>query len=279
MTASPPPGTDQVGPLLGRAVADLSRSQPLEAGARRRLVGDLGVAMASSAKAAGAGAVASGRWLTDVVTDAVPYLPIRDAATLRTHHGPDRTDEQIADALVRNASRATAAVGAVGGGLTAFGHFGPASVVAWPIQLAAETALMSLIEVKLVAELHEIYGVGVPGSSKQRAAAYLLAWATRRGIDPTRPASAPAALGLSTRRVAALGLRRRSGKALWSVLPLFLGAAIGAQANHRETRRMAESVRVDLRQRRPLTGSLTSKAIQGLLARGGDRTADPPSTS
>jgi hypothetical protein len=264
VTDSPQQPADGVGPLLGRLVGDLSRSAPLDAADRRTLLRELGSALTASAKHAGAGAVASGRWLADVVTEALPYLPLREEATLRGHH-PGRSTEEVADALVRNAARATGAVGALGGGISVM--HGPASLITVPVQLAAETALMSLIEVKLVGELHEVYGVGVSGSAKQRAAAYLVAWANRRGIDPTRPGSAPAVLGVSTRRIAALGLRRRAGRSFWSLLPLFLGAAMGAQANHRETRRLAESVRADLRNRRPLTGSLAGKAIQSLLSR------------
>ena len=39
------------------------------------------------------------------------------------------------------------------------------------------------IEVKLVAELHEVYGMGASGTPTERARAYLASWATRRGVS------------------------------------------------------------------------------------------------
>ena len=49
--------------------------------------------------------MASGRLLGQVLMDAAPHLPLRDRATLEAHHG--LSGEPLADALVRNAVRAT----------------------------------------------------------------------------------------------------------------------------------------------------------------------------
>ena len=38
--------------------------------------------------------------------------------------------------------------------------------------------------IKLIAELHEVYGAAVPGNPRTKAQAYLIAWTERRGIDP-----------------------------------------------------------------------------------------------
>src|ERR671922_98031 len=51
-------------------------------------------------------------------------------------------------------------------------------------QLAGETLVVAAIEVKLIAELHEVYGVRVEGSGTARGAAFLTSWARQRGINP-----------------------------------------------------------------------------------------------
>ena len=40
------------------------------------------------------------------------------------------------------------------------------------------------IDIKLLAELHEVYGVPATGPLRGRAMAYVVAWSERRGIDP-----------------------------------------------------------------------------------------------
>src|SRR5688572_25428981 len=58
---------------------------------------------------------AAARWMSDAVLEVAPHLPIRDLETLRQHY--DGLDgEQLAQRLVRNASRVTAGIGAAGGG-------------------------------------------------------------------------------------------------------------------------------------------------------------------
>ena len=58
------------------------------------------------------------RWMADTVADVAPHMPVRDLDTLRRHF-PGLDDEELADRLVRNAARATAGVGAAGGGVAA----------------------------------------------------------------------------------------------------------------------------------------------------------------
>ena len=183
---------------VGRLVAQLAAGHtgeaaggaPLDPTLRSKLAADLSRALAASAKTAGTAAVASGRWLGQVLIDVAPHLPLRDRATLEAHHG--LSGEPLADALVRNAVRATTTVGAAGGSMAALHFFLPLSMALIPLELAAETLLVAAIEVKLVAELHEVYGVGVGGTHAQRGAAYTAAWSNRRGVDLARPASAVA---------------------------------------------------------------------------------------
>ena len=251
----------------GRGGADaselLSRIS-VEDEARARLLGQLTVALAASASRAGSGAVASGRWLADVVVDAAPRIPVRDLGTLRQHH-KGLEGEPLADALVRNAVMATAAVGVAGGAVTAVKWTVPVTLVTIPLQLAVETAAVAAIEIKLVAELHEVYGVGVGGTGTQRGAAYALSWANRRGVNPLEPATMTLALGVVARQRVQRRLVGRAGRGIGTLAPLMLGAAYGAVSNRKQTIALSDSLRADLRRNRPLVGGLTGLAMSHLL--------------
>jgi hypothetical protein len=195
------------------------------------------------ASTAGHGVSSGMSWLTQQVVAMGPRLRIRDQATLRKQF-PGQTDDEIAQRLIGRASRAAAAVGGATGAWAAL----PA-LPAFPAEVAAETLAVVGIEVKLIAELHEVYGMGAPGSAAERARAYIGSWASRRGIYQVDGgllliAGSPLARQL-TRRLA--GRVRRSTFAL---APLFTGALAGVLLNQRETRRLGLQIRDDLRQRR-----------------------------
>lgn len=225
-----------------------------------RSLRQLSVALAGSARTAGTAAVASGRWLTDVVVDAAPHIPVRDLATLTAHHR-GLTGEQLADALVRQAMISTSGVGVAGGALTAMQWTVPATLLAIPIQLAVETAAIAAIEIKLVAELHEVYGVAVSGTTTQRGAAYAISWAGRRGINPLDPSTMSAAVGAVARSRVQRRLVARAGRGIGTLAPLMAGAAYGAVSNRRQTRALAGALRADLRRGRPLVGGLSGRAM------------------
>ncbi len=258
---------DEVGRLVAQLTAghtgEAAGGAPLDPTLRSKLAADLSRALAASAKTAGTAAVASGRWLGQVLIDIAPHLPLRDRATLEAHHG--LSGEPLADALVRNAVRATTTVGAAGGSMAALHFLLPLSMALIPLELAAETLLVAAIEVKLVAELHEVYGVGVGGTHAQRGAAYTAAWSNRRGVDLARPASAVAILSSAGRRGVTSAMARRTRRSVWTVFPLFVGAVLAAGANRRETQRIADTIRIDLRRRRPLTGGITGRVVRGVL--------------
>lgn len=195
------------------------------------------------ASSAGHGVTTGMGWLTQQVVAMGPRLRIRDQATLRKQF-PGQTDDEIAQRLIQRASRAAATVGGTTGAWAAL----PALPV-FPAEVAAETLAVVGIEVKLIAELHEVYGMGASGSATEQARAYIGSWASRRGIYQVDGgllliAGSPLARQL-TRRLA--GRVRRSTFAL---APLFTGALAGALLNQRETRRLGLQIRDDLRQRR-----------------------------
>ena len=195
------------------------------------------------AGSAGRGVTSGLNWLTAQVVAMGPRLRIRDQATLRAQF-PGQTDDEIAQRLIDRAARAAAAVGGTTGAWAAL----PA-LPAFPAEVAAETLAVVGIEVKLVAELHEVYGMGAQGSGPERARAYIGSWASRRGIYQVDGgllliAGSPLAKQL-TRRLA-LRVRRST----FALAPLFTGAVAGAVLNRRETRRLGREIRDDLRQRR-----------------------------
>jgi hypothetical protein len=233
---------------LGETVAALTRDD-LEQVQRRRLLGRL----VGQVRARGVGDLFKPRaaigWMTDVVSDVAPRIPIRDRETLRRHFG-GLDGEALADRLVRNAARATAGIGAAGGGVAAVEWTVPPTLLSAPVLLAAETVAVIAIELKLIGELHEVYGVPPSGGGAQRAVSLIRSWASQRGIDPTVPGvGVGAVLGTAARRELRDTLLRRVGRNLTTLGPFLTGAAAAGYLNRRATRKLGERVRDDLRKR------------------------------
>jgi hypothetical protein len=197
---------------------------------------------------AGRGVRSGIRRLTAEVIAMAPRLPVRDQAALRAQF-PGRSPEDVADALIEGASRASAAVGAT---------IGVWSVLpiapAFPAEIVTETLTLVGIEIKLVAELHEVYGMRPAGDFASRMTAYVGAWARRRGV-----ALAPGGGGVALAIGSPLGrqlqrrLAVRATRSAISLGPLLTGAAAGALINRRETRRLGNDVREHLRRSSPAT--------------------------
>jgi len=173
--------------------------------------------------------------------ETAPRIPIRDLATLRRQF-PGLGPDEIADRLIAAAVKATMTVGA-GVGAAAMMPVPPAM----PTELATETLGVAAVEYKLIAELHEVYGLRVPGTTRERAGAYLWSWTEQRGIDVLKPSTVSVALGTSMKRQLRQRLLRRSLRNIPSLAPFMVGATVGALLNRRDTRKLAEHVRGDLR--------------------------------
>ena len=91
-----------------------------------------------------------------------PKIPIRSLATLQAQY-PGLDTEQLADSLIVGAARASAGVGAAVG-VAAAVPFIPTA----PVELGVETMALVAIELKLIAELHEVYGM--PAPARRRSA-------------------------------------------------------------------------------------------------------------
>lgn len=239
-----PVGRAEVGELVVR-LAEEGRTD--EEG-RARLLGRLSAALARSARAAGARSLAGGRWLTDLFTEEIaPRIPIRDRETLIRHHRGLQGDD-LADALERVAANTTTAVGAAGGALAAVQFTAPPLLLTAPAQIVAETLVVAAVEVKLIGELHEVYGRPARGGMLQRTSGYLVSWARRRGIDPTQNAeSLTVALGTAARTALRNRLMKLLGRHLSTLGPYLTGAVAGGTLNRSGTRTLARAVRADLR--------------------------------
>ena len=250
-----------------RAVGDLvarltvrDADDPATRGERARDLGRLTTALVASAKTAGRASVLGGNWLVDLLLDVAPRLPFRDAETLRAQH-PGLSDADLAQSLISGAAKATATVGAAGGALAAVEFAAPPMLLTAPAQLAAETLLVAAVEVKLIAELHELHGMRASGPLRGRAIAYVVAWSERRGVDPLSPSLLKFSLGSSAKRTLRNRLIRRAGRNLSTLGPLMSGAVAGSVVNHRETRRLGEQMRDDLQ------GIRARRTVQGETVR------------
>lgn len=72
--------------MLPDVLVQVAGSAHLDARTRTRLVSQLGSALTAAGRGAGVAAIGGGRWLTDVVVEMAPHIPVRDLATLTAHH-------------------------------------------------------------------------------------------------------------------------------------------------------------------------------------------------
>ncbi|HLM65420.1 MAG TPA: hypothetical protein VK306_14060 [Acidimicrobiales bacterium] len=196
---------------------------------RRVLIAEL----AGSARTAGRRAVVSGRWLGETIVELAPRVPIRDTATLSAHHD-GQTGAALARSMVRSAGRVSAGVAAATGTAIAAQQLSIAGVVLVPFELAAETALVTFVELKLIVELHDVAGRPLPGGPLPRSRAALLAWTSGHALAPSAgPGDMP--LGPGARRELAAALRSRFTRNLTTLAPLLTGAAAAGLLNRRAT--------------------------------------------
>ena len=154
---------------------------------------------------------------------------------------------------MRNAARLTAGMGAAAGALVAAEEFSPPTWLTIPVELIVETLAVAAVEMKLIAELHEVYGRPVPGRGHDRGLLLARAWAEGRGVTAAAlvtPTGLSALLSVGARRQAVKLVRRRlvrrTARSLTALAPLLAGAVAGAEVNRRGTRALAGAVVRDL---------------------------------
>ncbi|MGW3116917.1 hypothetical protein ACWDBW_07165 [Streptomyces sp. NPDC001107] len=231
-------GSASLEPVAGRVDLPAPSRTPVPVARRAGMIRDKareGVRRGGSAARAGLAYVA------DRIIENAPRIPVRDLAALRRQF-PGLGPEQLADKLVAGAAAATSTVGA-GIGAAAMLPVPPAM----PTELAAEITGVAAIELKLIAELHEVYGVRPPGDLKQRSTAYLNSWSGERGIDVTKPSTVSSALNGPMKRELRQQIMKRMVRDLPNLMPFMVGAAVGAVMNRRDTKKLAARIRKDLR--------------------------------
>jgi hypothetical protein len=235
---------------LGRAVGGLAGGE-----ADRGTLAQVAKLARTSMKTAGARSLATGRWLAETVVETVPHIPVRDAATLSEQYGY-RTGDRLAAEVIRSASRTTAGLGAVAGALAGLEELAPPTWVAIPAELLVETLAVVAVEMKLVAELQEVYGMPVTGTPTERSMAIIRAWAETRGVSArslVTPGGLSDVFGRGTRqeltRLIQRRLIRRAMRSMSALAPLMAGAVAGAELNRRATRTLGEKVAHDLASR------------------------------
>jgi hypothetical protein len=134
----------------------------------------------------------------------------------------------------------------------------PPAWIVLPLELALETLAVAAIEMKLVAELHEVYGRPVPGHGTDKALALAQAWAERRGVSAETFITGGGlgqVLGRGTRneimRLLRRRLMRRTLRNTSSLAPFLIGAVAGAEVNRRATAKLGNAVVRDLAATRP----------------------------
>ena len=159
-----------------------------------------------------------------------------------------RAGEELADSLVESAARTTSAFGAAGG-VAAVRLALRRNPLMLAVQLMAEPVAVAATEIKLMAELHEVYDVQVTGTGADRARYFAKAWATARGINPLDPDSARSSLGGPMKGNLGRMLAARLGSRFSRAGPFMAGAAAGGLVNGRSTRELADALRAELRNR------------------------------
>ena len=229
---------------LVRQLSAPDPAEPISHAVRARRISQLSAALASSGRGAGSRAVLTGQWLADLVEQITPHLTVRDRATLERTYGC--VGDELAAAVIRSASRVTGGLGAAAGALAAAELVAPPTLMAVPVQVAAETLTVVAVELRLLGELHEVYGLPVLGTAPAKASTLLTAWTKRRAFEP---GAGVLLLGAAARRELRKRILRRLGGSATTMAPFLAGALAGAEINRRETRKLGESVAGDLRLR------------------------------
>jgi hypothetical protein len=207
--------------------------------------------------------------LAEQLIEAASHVQVRDLNTLRRHF-PGLGPEEIADRLVTGAVHSSEAVGAGVGSAAAL-----PTPPAMPAELAAGILGTTAVEFKLIAELHEVYGLPAPGTARQRAALYLAEWTEGRGLDVTKAASAVSLmLSVRVKRELRRRLVRLAVRRIPMLAPFMVGAAIGASLNRYDTTRLARRIRADLRARQVHWEALPGQEPEPPTAR--SETTAPP---
>lgn len=214
----------------------------------RKSLAELARTMRRTLKINRKGITLSGQSVADLLLAVAPRIPVRDLNALQeTYDG--MTGSTLAAQVIKSASRTSGAVGGATGALASSSQLAPPFWVMLPAELVAETLVVAAVEMRMVAELHAVYGRPIEGTPEARGLAILQSWSERRGVqveDLSNEKQLSRALGrgarsqiiqLVRRKIMARLLRNTS-----TLAPLFIGAVAGAELNRRATRDLGDEV-------------------------------------
>lgn len=182
---------------------------------------------------------------TEGLIDLVPTVRSREQLESE-FRGLDR--DAIAQQLISRAITASGRVGIGGGMLAAGEYFAPPTWLGVPVQISAETAAVSLVEIKLTGELHSLYGLVTQGSLKDRATLWVSAWAKGSAVTVHDSVDLRAALTKFGQSQVKRQLARRARRNLLTLFPMMTGAAIARWANRKQTREFARAMLASVKQ-------------------------------
>lgn len=203
-----------------------------------------------SVKMSRKGVTISGQGIADVLAKIAPRIPVSDLETMRQRSG-GMSGDSLAAYQIKKSSRQSAAVGALVGGVASAQWVAPPTWLMLPAEILVETLVISAIEMKMVAELHVIYGHPITGTMDERGRAILAAWADQRGIsvdqldqglkDAAHRGARGQLVNLVRRKLIARAARNVS-----SVAPFLVGAGAAGAINRGATRTLGNKVVQDL---------------------------------
>lgn len=175
--------------------------------------------------------------LRNTLSSLVPRTRARNLEQLRAAY-PELPPDEVAQRLVADATRISAAVGAA----AACCAIAPVAAAA-PLATAGETAAMSALRTRLTAELHTVYGLPDPSPVNDGATGYFAQWVARDADGATAIAALPALI-----LAAAKSLPKNVRRKLPNLRTVLTASAVTAGLRcGRTTRRYGERLRRDLR--------------------------------
>lgn len=196
------------------------------------------------------GVTISGYGIADALLALAPKIPVRKKEEFVKRYGTQDAN-QLATYAIVSASRVSAGIGGATGAMANASLLSPPTWLALPVEIVAETVLIAMVEIRLIAELHEIYGVALDHDEETRAQQLLATWSSRKGVDI-------ASLGAITPVLSARGIKAtlmrsirrrilaRSAKNVSSAVPFLIGAGLGAAINRKSTRTLGLAIKREL---------------------------------
>lgn len=190
-------------------------------------------------------AFTSGAFVSSTLLETISQMKVRTGEEL-TQKYPDLSPRETAEVLIREAARTTLLLGGAAGAVSSAGALAPPLWVTLPLGPLAATLTTSLVELRLVREIHAIYGIPLD-SSPQGMRKLFSSWAS--GKSSERPENLTEWKDTTQDAFTRLVQRQvltRLARSVSSLAPMFIGAALGGALAHSGTQRLGENLLTSL---------------------------------